>query len=399
MESFIDSIGVAVHLNYGDTAYRNYEDLIKPRLVELGIRHIRGGVAPEDEKILERFRDLGKMGIRSTIVMDPRRVSDASQAVQLAKSLQGSIEAVEGPNEWDIHPELTYGGQPFPEGVRRFQAELYQAIKSDPATRDLTVLSPSMARSQNIGQLGQVACNVGNMHSYPGGKKPTELLYQKWVEPAQTLCPNHLIAASETGYHNAINKPEKGHQPGVSELAAAKYTTRLVLEYFNRGIQRAYSYELIDLKPNPEHDQPNLNYGLLRSDGTRKSDFVAVRNLIQILQDVSEITDVSQHQKHPSPSYTLEGEDYRTRSILLEGKRNAFYLILWQDVSSFDLEQKKDLQVPEQEITIVFEPKVSQAFTYLPIDSIEPKSSFSQRHRLSVEVPDHPLIVKLVNFQ
>ncbi|AQA24082.1 hypothetical protein BTZ20_4095 [Rhodococcus sp. MTM3W5.2] len=34
--AFVDSIGVNVHLHYTDTIYDRYDDIIKPRLLELG---------------------------------------------------------------------------------------------------------------------------------------------------------------------------------------------------------------------------------------------------------------------------------------------------------------------------------------------------------------------------
>ncbi|HMV50398.1 MAG TPA: hypothetical protein PKD31_21840, partial [Blastocatellia bacterium] len=42
-DEFLDSIGVNVHLHYNDTAYKEYERIIKPRLRESGIRHLRDG--------------------------------------------------------------------------------------------------------------------------------------------------------------------------------------------------------------------------------------------------------------------------------------------------------------------------------------------------------------------
>ena len=42
-DAFVETIGVNVHLNYLNTAYANYKEVIKPRLQELGIRHIRDG--------------------------------------------------------------------------------------------------------------------------------------------------------------------------------------------------------------------------------------------------------------------------------------------------------------------------------------------------------------------
>ena len=41
--SFIHSVGVVVHLNRVNSAYNNYDSIIKPRLRELGVHHIREG--------------------------------------------------------------------------------------------------------------------------------------------------------------------------------------------------------------------------------------------------------------------------------------------------------------------------------------------------------------------
>ena len=42
-DAFVDFVGVNTHLGYYDTAYGDYEHILKPRLLELGVRHIRDG--------------------------------------------------------------------------------------------------------------------------------------------------------------------------------------------------------------------------------------------------------------------------------------------------------------------------------------------------------------------
>jgi len=41
--AFVDFVGVNTHLGYSDTTYGDYEGILKPRLLELGVRHIRDG--------------------------------------------------------------------------------------------------------------------------------------------------------------------------------------------------------------------------------------------------------------------------------------------------------------------------------------------------------------------
>ena len=396
-DSFIDSMGVAVHLDYGDTAYKKYDQIIKPRLKELGIRHIRGGIKLEDTKTLAKFNDLATIGIKSTLVMNPRKLSNPFQAVKIAKALDGAIEAVEGPNEWDIHPKFQYRGQSFPEGVREFQAQLYSAIKGNTAMAHLDVLSPSMGRLGNTSKLGRVACDLGNMHSYAGGKMPSSLLDSKWLPKSRILCDSNLIVASESGYHNALNSTKTKHQPGVSEKAAAKYLPRLFLEYFNRQeIKRAYTYELIDLKPNPEGDRPNWHYGLLRYDGTPKPDFIALKNTIALLQDSQKTTQASKSVSLSSLNYILRGDTTDIHHTLLQKKNGNFYLILWQEVPSFDLKTQRDILVTPRRLKLLLRTSIDRAATYQPIDSVDPIRQYKKPNRLNIEVSDHPIVIELV---
>jgi hypothetical protein len=391
-ESFIDTIGVAVHLNYRDTAYRKYEDVIKPRLQELGIRHIRDGVSLRDRETQQKFVDLAKIGIKSTLVMDPRKGLTPSQAVQIAKAVGPSIEAVEGPNEWDLHPELKYQRKNFPRGVRQFQSELYSAIKGDFATAPLNVLSPSMGRPENASKLGKVACDIGVMHSYAGGRMPSHKLDNTWIPKTNILCGTQAIIATECGYHNA--KVVGDHQPGVSESAAAKYLNRLFLEYFNRGINRAYTYELIDLKPNLESDRPSYHYGLLRNDGSPKPDFLALKNLLTILKE---------SEKKDAESLPLKSLDYsfsrkmnNVHHTLLQKRNGSLYLILWQEVSSFDRKRQVGIAVPNRQVELSLTSSIGKAATYQPLKSVEPIKEYKNPKKLKLEIPDHPLIVELI---
>jgi hypothetical protein len=389
-DSFVDSIGVAVHLNYGDTAYNQYNDIIKPRLQELGIRHIRDGVSLKDTETQQKFKELANLGIKSTLVMDPRKGLTPEKAVAIAKAVASSIEAVEGPNEWDLYPDLLYNGQNFPQGVRQFQADLYAAIKRDSATANLDVLSPSVADAKNASKLGSVACDIATIHSYPSaGGSPTTGLDDKWLPAAKILCGNKPIIATETGYHNAIQQP-KG---GVSEQTAAKYLPRLALEYFNRGIKRAHTYELIDLKPNLEGDRPSFNYGLLRTDGSQKPAFIAVKNLIALLQDPE-----AKNGSFPLKSldYQLSGDTTNVHHTILQKSDGKFYLILWQEVLSFDPRTQKNIVVPDREVGLIFNTSISQAAIYQPLKSTAPIEQYTNYKQLMLKVPDHPLVIELV---
>lgn len=386
--SFIDSLGIIIKLHRRDTAYSKYDDLIKPRLQELGIRHVREEGRPKHPHILDKLNDLGTIGIKSILIMDPRWHVTPDNAVALAKNITGSIEAVEGPNEWDLHRDLTYKGKHYPQGVRDFQRDLYQAIKKDPATANLPVISASVAKYQEIGQLGKVDCDIANIHSYPrGGKSPTHRMDKKWIPAAKISCDSDAIVATESGYHNAINIY------GVSEQATAKYLPRLYLEYFNRGIKRAYLHQLLDLKSNPQLDNPTYNYGLLRYDGSVKPAFVAIKNLITILQDSP--TSNTEAPPLDSLDYTLAGETANINHTLLQKQDGKFYLILWQDVLSYDARNQKDKIVASQPVKLILKTKIRKAKAYQPLYSSQSFQEFPNPREIEIEVADHPLIIKL----
>ncbi|MEO0458094.1 MAG: hypothetical protein AAF152_16140 [Cyanobacteria bacterium P01_A01_bin.114] len=382
--AFTDSVGVVIHLNRTNSAYANYDAVIKPRLQELGVRHVRDGVKLRDTATQQKFTDLAAGGIRSILVMDPRDQPEVSAAVEIVKALPTAVEAVEGPNEWDVWGDLTYQGQPFPEGVRRFQSDLYGAIKGDPATAGLDVLSPTVALVDNAGQLGAVACDYGAIHSYPGGNPPTTDLDQRWLPSAELVCPGKPVIATESGWHNAI--ASTSGQPGVSEAAAGKYVPRLCLEYFNRGIRRVYINELIDKWKSNDKEG---NFGILHQDGSPKPAFVALKNLIALLQDVD---------GNFSPgtlSYAIEGNTTQLHHTLLQKQDGRFYLVLWQAVPSFDLSTQRDISVTPRPVTLRLETAIRAGNLYRPLTSTSPVGQYSNPRLIALEVGDAPLVVEL----
>ena len=105
-DSLVNSIGVNTHLGYKDRSYYlQFGSLVLPRLKELGVLHIRDALsAPNDEK-LGRMNELFKLGIRASLIVDPRRMTGA-QAAAYVKAWGPVVEAVEGPNEpdWPVRP-------------------------------------------------------------------------------------------------------------------------------------------------------------------------------------------------------------------------------------------------------------------------------------------------------
>jgi hypothetical protein len=383
-DSFVDTIGVATHLRYLDTAYGRYSDVIKPRLQELGVRHIRDG--GKDGGMFQKLNDLATIGIKATLVMDPRDgITPANVIGDAINPVIKAIEAAEGPNEWDVQRQLTHNGNPFPEGIRTYQRELYQAIKNNPATKNLAVLMPSLAIPFNAPQLGYLSeLDAGNMHSYAGGNLPSQDLDTKWIPLTQVVAGNKPIVATETGWHTAIADPAPAH-PAVSEAAAAKYIPRLFLEYFIRNVQRTFAYELIDERAAP--DQEN-NFGLLRVDGSAKPSFTALKNLIALLRD-------------PGPAFQPRALSYQlsggnaVHHTVLQKRDGRFYVILWQEVPSFDLQTKTNVAVPNESVSLTLNSAFQSAKAFQPNTATTPIWQVPRPTQLQLNVPDYPLVIEL----
>lgn len=388
-DSFVDSIGVNTHLTYLNTAYKNYTGIIKPRLKELGIRHIRDG-AYQDQTFFNKLKELSSLGIKSTLIFNG---NPPAEIVATAKTLQGALVAVEGPNETDLEQfNYTYNGQKFPEGTRAYQNKLYKAIKSNRDTKNLPVLMPSMGWGKNAETLKHLdSGDIGNMHSYPNlGNPPTDGLDWWFIPYARKIVGDKKpLMATETGYHNLLSDAL-----GISETAAAKYLPRLLLEHFNRGIQRAYLYEFINEHLDAKKLDTQQHYGLLRYDGSPKPAFIALKNLILLVKDPGTSFPLN------SLDYSLSGNKTNVHHTLLQKRDGTFYLILWKEVPSFSPQTKKDLSVPAQQVTLTLNTVITKAAFYQPIKSITPTwQSTSRSGRIKVmrlSVLDHPLAIELV---
>ncbi|NJM46910.1 MAG: hypothetical protein HC860_12765 [Alkalinema sp. RU_4_3] len=280
---FLDSVGVVTHVRYSDTPYWNY-DLLKSRLVELGVKHIRDEVAESVTKTtdISRLQDLGRSGIKLTLLSMPWLGNTPTSTRDTAVTLKDSLAAVEGPNEWDVTSKATYQGKAFPDGAVLYQTQLYYAIKGTAGLYSTPVVGPSMYNGNQTDTMSTkwVPCDFGNVHSYPGGREPSESrLSGVFIPWAQRTCVGKPVMATETGYTNAMAHTGIWQRP-VNELVGGKYLNRLIFDYFNRGVTRTFIYELFD--QGLSTTDPEKRFGLVRNDGSRKPAFTAISNTLSL---------------------------------------------------------------------------------------------------------------------
>jgi hypothetical protein len=383
-DSFVDSIGVNTHLSYSDTAYSRFGE-VKAKLAELGVRHIREGLVPERPDQYERLSELGGMGIGATLILgDPNSGPEGlAELISTVRSnLRGSVDAVEGANEFD-----SWGGSDWLPRLADYQQRLYAAIKGDPALASLPVLGPSIVQRRNQEALGDIsgALDYGNFHPYPDGFSPEQGLDSNLVRAAYNSGAKPLVA-TETGYHTTAGW--SGEHNAVSEQAMATYIPRLYLEYFRRGVARTFSYELLDEKSN--RGEREDNFGLLRNDLSEKPAFVALRNTIDILEDRGPAFAPT------AVAYSLDGDVADVHHLLLQKSDGTFYLALWRATDVWDPASQTDLQAPSGRVTLEFDRQVTGAASFLPNVSADPLATLRpSAGRLGVNVGAEATIVRL----
>jgi hypothetical protein len=232
-----------------------------------------------------------------------------------------------------------------------------------------------------VGALG-TAMDVGNLHPYPGGAVPLANLGTQ----LQLLAPvngSHPVMVTETGYHTAMTST--GDHPPVSEAAMGRYVPRLVLDNFAAGIARTYLYELID--EGTSQSEREQNFGLLRYDGSPKPAYTALRNLIALLGD-------------PGGSgaagtlvVSMAGDTSGVARLALVKRDGRQYLILWQDVSSYNLATRTLVAVPAKTVTLRFTTPV-QVRLFDPQASTSPLSDQRVTNQ-TVAVPDSPIVIEI----
>ena len=392
--ALFNSVGINIHLEYGLPSNYGNTPLVVSQMRDLGIKHVRAGlhstvtgqVPPKfdfDCAYYGAWQRLGELGIRFNAVYDPRENLGVLSNVVLNTLWMESgmlIESLEGANEYDDS-----GIPQWQVAVAASQKALYGFAKTmTTGYGPLPVLGPSLGNAALGGQVGNLSAYLdhGNLHPYPGGQTPESMIAAQ-IEDAAAISGTKPVYASESGYHNAVN--HVGWQPGVSELAAAKYTLRMILENFRQGIVRTYLYELQDEGLDPTDTNDNNAWGLVRYDGTYKPAFTAVKNLLSMLPN-------GNNPALAPVNYTLSGPQVST--LLLQQSSGTWLLFLWQPVSVYDLTTKADITSnPQMNVTLNL-PVGTYTEIYEPLIQAGPKS-IPSTNEVNLAISDHPTVVKI----
>lgn len=393
-----DLVGVNTHLYYPGVYTDSWERAVLPRLVELGVRHIRDGAATGNALYASRLRQLAQVGIRATLILDTRwgLATRLEQSREMVSALNGGarpvVEAIEPPNEFD-------SGEAWEGRLAAILRELRSLCKADPRTARLPMLGPSFANTRDsavrlAGAFPGIASefDTANLHCYSGGNPTEGPLGGGWgislddaISRYRRLSAGRPLIATETGFHNATGAAVPGF-PGVSERAAAALTLRLLLVYLQKGFTRAFLYELIDEGGSPTNHEHH--FGLLRRDGAPKAQFTAVRNLVRLLRDPGPPF------KTGALAYGLQGNGQGLCRALLQKRDGRFYLALWQPAVSVDPGDRTDTIPPAREVTVTLR-SAARVRVFDPLTSEGPVADAGRVRSVVARVGDSPAVVEI----
>jgi hypothetical protein len=405
-DSFVDSIGANTHFGFGDTNWGSDRDtLIVPGLAKLGIRHLRDALDLSDTSIYPIFADVYDAVMKSTgttigfdLVMPyPSQYGSCNAASVNVSNVIGNmpvanIDSFEGINEWNLFNSSSglSCGHVWQTDLQQSQPALYTNTKGNAQLASIKVLGPPLG-FLSFSQLASDAHAVGDLsasmdygadHSYPSGEMPSTNIsgYRQSVAAMDGTKP---FTVTESGYYTMPD----GNQ-GISETAHGKYMSRFFLEYFNAGSLRTYVYDLIDDSDGAGTSEGN--FGLMRGDGSFKPGATATQNEIALLADPGTLFTPGQL------AYSLNGAPAQVHHTLLQKRNGRMYLVLWQEVESYDDANQADLAVTPVAVNVSFGQAFSAVNQYDVVTSATPFATAANAQNVAVQVADQAIVVEIV---
>lgn len=384
-DSFMDSIAINVHAH---GKYATHHNFVKAKLAELKVRYIRDGLHKNAVTFAQNFYD--ELGVKTTFITGKRMGGNTEWKSPLnpelideeladLKALNiNAIDSIEGPNEYDLfHDERE---KDWPGKLRIYQGKLYEAVKNHPKLKDIKVIAPSLTSMDAYKKAGSMddISNFACVHLYQSTRNPETKGWGAggygsidWTlrENISAQSPSgKVVYSTENGY-----KTTKGGK--VPEDIAAKYTLRMLSEFYRKGIKRSYIYELW-----------SDEWGLIRDDFTEKPSFRAVKNLISLVDDKA--------LKNEIQSLNLE-TSFSVSKMLFQKNDGKLLLFVWNPISLYNSYQDKVEKVKPKSLTVSFSDKSFDIKVFKPSQSSYPLNSFQNSNSVKLAMDGDLFVLEL----
>jgi hypothetical protein len=395
--TFVETIGVNVHLSWKDTVYGNIS-AVASAISTLGIKHLRDG-APLPGFTLPDFQRLATAGAKFTCLTDVAAFeakgnysTDIANMSALNSFKPGALAGIEGFNEinlWAVH----YNGSDTQSNLalgNTLQQMLYQQVKSSALSNIpvlcLTVGGISNQQASVIGDLTNYS-DYGAWHVYFGNGDQPRANIQMGIDGARNLNRSDPIQITETGYYTAVNDMSWGGG-GVSEPVQAKLILNIIFVCASLGIARHHIYELVNDGTGPDTTIEG-SFGLFHNNWTPKPAATAIGNLTRILADSSTSFTPG------SLDFSVSGLPSSGRTFLMQKSNGAYDLAIWAEPKVWDQPSKTAVNVGTTQVTVTLAANASSIKVYDPLVGTSPISSAANTNKVTVGISDHPIIVEI----
>lgn len=396
-----DALGINVHLEYGGSVYdTGYATIVRPRLNELGTRHIRSGVGSGAARTtaIARYQQLAAQGIKLLLTNSTYLADTAYMAAHL-----DYVEAVENRDEPDVTDNTPTDA--WKAGLRSRHIAFWNAVRANSALDSLPVLPSPLNQPAN---LGWWAANFADLEDYCDAGA----LQDRANNAAYGTIPESTGAGQgggwtgtgygwsndevETQYRAALGSglpiwsSEMGPRydgPNLStEHQAAKALARhLLYRILVLGRPRAYVYQLIE-------DSGSEDFGLLTRAGTPRQAFHALRNLISLFRDQGPAYQTT------ALDYALSGTTADMQHHVLQRRDGTWLLVIWRGTG--DGSRKfTTTEGTRATVGLTLSTPISRARRFEPTLDTTLAGALKARYlnptSISISVPDHPVVVEL----
>jgi hypothetical protein len=415
-DDFVERIQGMAHLHHTNSSYNINWDTIGDNLGKSGIRYLRRVYTPNPNMAtqdnINRHHYLhDNYGIRFQFQVNygfSKKETTWSKSA-LKQNLEvikrdfpdEMIARLEGPNE-----------APFKTAEQRqtilgYQTELYKMVKQDPTLKQFPVVCFSTV---NLGGLNLFKnlyqiCDIGNVHSYPAHRTPAEFVddIQKRFAHSNAYPVKKPMVITEEAYGDkAIRYPRTMHR---NANVQAKYEQRLLLLQYEKDMAIIGRSQLADTKPDKQGGKFS-HIGYLNYDGSPKPVYYAIRNLLSLLGEAKWDRNRQEWLYPPnfipnSLDYDLIGNTANIKQLLFQKSDGRFFLVLWQEVEGWDHKTNKEIEIPNQNLTLQLNTPTETAKVWLPYNAdnpsldLKPISIRKYPSKLLLAVPDYPVVIEL----
>ncbi len=390
--SFVNSIGVNAHIDSGASIWENTR-VVAAELAALGVKHVRDGT-PYDWA-LQEYVALAKTGVTFDLTQEnpiaaPMTTIGAAEDVQradaLARAVPGSVESLEGANEYnissyDLNGSNSYGNVPW--GAVD-DANLQAAVAADPVLAGVKVVAASTAL---LGSAPVVSSYVdaSNWHVYGGVGEQLGANLAAGIAAAKATAPGKPVYVTEAG----VSSSGYGSSFwGVADPATqGLIDTNALLDSYKDGAARTFIYDLMDDTNNTSQEN---HFGLFNADGTAKPAATDIGNLVSLLSGTGTATATP-----GTLSYSLSGLPGTASSMLLQKSDGTFDIVIWNGGATL-YNGTADVTPPTAAVTVTFGGVQQHVSVYDPVTGRAALQSVANAGAVTFGLSADPVIVEVV---